>query len=179
MAHTTSTRMKRRPTCTVQGSPSTCRSAWCISLACRTMSWQVQPLTKRGWWRPLLRLMRKRGRGWCLDSWAVVVLAVLLRSTTWCMPHLGVSCINHNSSRIGSITHNFNRDNSSCNNSRSSNSSSSIVPLPYHHSRLPSCHRSSFPPATFHASTVERWVTSLGNAACPSRAALCELRCPW
>jgi hypothetical protein len=106
----------------------------------------------------------------------VVVLAVLLRSTTWCMPHLGVSCINHNSSRIGSITHNFNRNNFSCNNSRSSNSSSSTVPLTHHHSRLPSCHHSSFPPTTFHASTVERWVTSLGNAACPSRAALRELR---
>jgi hypothetical protein len=35
---TTSTQMKRRPTCMMQGSPSSCRSAWCISLACRTMS---------------------------------------------------------------------------------------------------------------------------------------------
>jgi hypothetical protein len=25
-----------------------CRSAWCISLDCRTTSWQVQTLTKRG-----------------------------------------------------------------------------------------------------------------------------------
>jgi hypothetical protein len=46
--HTTSTWMKRMPTCTMQGSPSICRSAWCISLACRTTSWQVQPSTKGG-----------------------------------------------------------------------------------------------------------------------------------
>jgi hypothetical protein len=38
MAHTTSTRMKRRRTCTMQGSPSICRSAWYISPACHTMS---------------------------------------------------------------------------------------------------------------------------------------------
>jgi hypothetical protein len=53
--------------------------------------------------------------------------------------HLGVSCVDHNSSRIGSITHNFNRDNSS------NNSSSSTVPLPHHHSRPPQ----QFPTSNF------------------------------
>jgi hypothetical protein len=49
----------------------------------------------------------------------VVVLVVLLSSTAWCIPHLGVSCGNHNSSRIGAITHNSNRGNSSSNSSSS------------------------------------------------------------
>jgi hypothetical protein len=63
----------------------------------------------------------------------VVVLAMLIRSIIWCIPHLGVSCIDHNSSRIGAIAHNFNRDDSSSNNSRSSsNNSSSTMPLPHH-----------------------------------------------
>jgi hypothetical protein len=62
----TLTRMKRMPTCTVWGSPSICRSAWNISLACRTTSWQVKPSTKRGWWRPLLRPMRKEKKD---DAW--------------------------------------------------------------------------------------------------------------
>jgi hypothetical protein len=48
MAHTTLTRMKRRPTYIMQGSPSIYRSTWYISPACHTMCWQVQPLTKRG-----------------------------------------------------------------------------------------------------------------------------------
>jgi hypothetical protein len=37
--HTTSTQMKRRPTCTMRGSPSICRSAWYIYPSCRTTSW--------------------------------------------------------------------------------------------------------------------------------------------
>jgi hypothetical protein len=37
--HTTLTRMKRRPTYTVRGSPSICKSAWYISPACRTLTW--------------------------------------------------------------------------------------------------------------------------------------------
>jgi hypothetical protein len=43
----------------------------------------------------------------------VVVLAVLLPSTAWCIPHLGVSWVDHNNSRIGAVTHNSNRGNSS------------------------------------------------------------------
>jgi hypothetical protein len=41
MVHITLIRMRRMPTCTMQGSPSTCRSIWYISPTCRTMSWQV------------------------------------------------------------------------------------------------------------------------------------------
>jgi hypothetical protein len=32
-----------------------------------------------------------------------VVLVVLLLSTAWCIPHLGVSYTDHNNSRIGAI----------------------------------------------------------------------------
>jgi hypothetical protein len=106
-------------------------------------------------------------------STAVVVLTVLLRSTIWCIPHLGVSCVDYNSRRIGAITRNSNRNNSS------SNSSSSTVPLPDHHSRLQSGHHNSFPLAAFHASTIERWATSLENAAYPRKAIRRELRHPW
>jgi hypothetical protein len=113
--HTTSTRMRRRPTYAVQDSPSTYKNTRYSSPAYRTTSWWVQPSIKRGWWRPLLRLMRRRGRGWCLDPLVVVVLAVLLPSTTRCIPHLGVSCPDCNSSRIRAITHNSNRGNSSSN----------------------------------------------------------------
>jgi hypothetical protein len=35
------------------------------------------------------------------DPLAVVVLAVLHPRTAWCIPHLEVSCINHNNNRIG------------------------------------------------------------------------------
>jgi hypothetical protein len=48
LADITLIRMRRRPTCTVQGSPSTCRSVWYISPTCHTTSWQVQPLIKKG-----------------------------------------------------------------------------------------------------------------------------------
>jgi hypothetical protein len=100
----------------------------------------------------------------------VVVLAVLLQSTTWCMPHLGVSCFDHINSRIGTITHNSNHSNSNSNSHSSSNNSSSTVPLLHHRSRLPLGHHSSFSPATFHASTAGGWATLLENAACPSKA---------
>jgi hypothetical protein len=120
--------------------------------------------------------MRKRGRGSCLDPLAAVVLAVPLQSTTWCIPHLGVSCVDHNSSKIGAIAHNSNHSNSS---SSSHSSSSSTVLLLHRRSRLPSGHHSSFPPATFHASTVGRWATLLENAACLSKATHRELRNPW
>jgi hypothetical protein len=116
MGHTTSTWMRKRPTYTVLDSPSMCRSTWYSSLANRTMTWRVRPLMKREWWRQLLMSMRRRGKGWCLDPLAVVVLAVLHPSTAWCIPHLGVSCVDHNSSRIGAITHNSNRGNFNSNN---------------------------------------------------------------
>jgi hypothetical protein len=74
---------------------------------------------------------------------------VLLQSTAWCIPHLGFSCVDHNSSRIGSIAHNSNHGNLSSNSRRNSNSSSSIVPLHRRHSRLPSGHHSSFPASNF------------------------------
>jgi hypothetical protein len=95
------------------------------------------------------------------------------------IPHLRVSCIDHNNSRIGAIAHNSNYGNSSSNSRSNNNSSSSIVPLLYRCSRLPSGHHSSFAPATFHASTVGRWTTLLENAACLSKATRRELRHPW
>jgi hypothetical protein len=106
----------------------------------------------------------------------VVVLEVLLPSTAWCTPHLGVSCVDHNSNRIGAIAHNSNYGNSSSN---SHSSSSSTMPLLHHHSRLPSGHHISFPPATFHATTTGRWATLLENVTNPSKATHCELRHPW
>jgi hypothetical protein len=62
--------------------------------------------------------------------------------------HLGVSCIDRNSSRIGAITHNSNRGNSS-NNSRNSNSST--VLLPHRRSRMQSGHHSRLPTVAFRA----------------------------
>jgi hypothetical protein len=84
----------------------------------------------------------------------------------------GVSYVDHNSSRIGALAHNSNHDNSSSN-------SSSTVPLLHHRSKLPSGHHSSFPSATFHASTVGRWVTLLENAANPRKATHREPRHLW
>jgi hypothetical protein len=60
----------------------------------------------------------------------VVVLAVLLPSTAWCIPHLGVICVGHNSNRIGAITHNSNRGNFSSNSRNNNSSNSSTVLLP-------------------------------------------------
>jgi hypothetical protein len=104
-----------------------------------------------------------------MDPLATVVLAVLLQSTTWCIPHPGVSYVDHNS----------NRGNSYSNSRSSSNNSSSTVPLHRYHSRLPSSHHSNFPPTTFHASTVGRWATLLKNVVCPSKAIRHELCHPW
>jgi hypothetical protein len=102
----------------------------------------------------------------------VVALVVLLPCTAWCIPHLGVSCVDHNSSRIGAIAHNSNRGNFSSNNI-------STMLLLHRCSRLPpGCHSNS-PPATFHASTVGRWATLLENAANQSKATHRELRHPW
>jgi hypothetical protein len=89
----------------------------------------------------------------------------------------GVSCVDHNNSRIGAIAHNSCRSTSSRNSH--SNSSSLTVPLLHRRSRLPLDHHNSFPPATFHASTAGRWATSLENAACPSKATHHGLRHPW
>jgi hypothetical protein len=111
-----------------------------------------------------------------MDLLAAVVLAVLLQSTVWCIPHPGVSCVDHNSSRIGSITHNSNRGNSYSNSHSSSNST---VHLHRRHNRLPAGHHSSFPSITFHASTVGGWATLLENVVCPSKAIRHELRHPW
>jgi hypothetical protein len=85
----------------------------------------------------------------------------------------GVSYADRNSNKIGAITHNSNRGNSS------SNSSSSTVLLPHYCSRLPSGHHSSFPPITSLATTVGRWGTLLESAASPSTATHRELRHPW
>jgi hypothetical protein len=122
--------------------------------------------------------MRRRERGRCLDPLVVVVLAVLLPSTAWCIPHLGVSCVERNSNRIGAITHNSNRGNSSSNRHNSS-SSGSIMLLHHHRSRLQLGRHSSFPLATFHASTVGRWGTLLENAANPSKPTHCKLQHLW
>jgi hypothetical protein len=122
--------------------------------------------------------MRRRGKRLCLDLLAVVVLAVILPSTAWCIPHLGVSCVDHNNSRIGAITHNSNCGNSSS-NSCNNNSGSKSTMLLHHHGWLPSGHHSSLPPATSHALTVGRWATLLENPASPSKATHRELWHPW
>jgi hypothetical protein len=110
----------------------------------------------------------------------VVVLAVLLLSITWCIPHLGVSCADLNSRRIGAIVCNTNSGSSSHNsNSSSCCYSSSIMLLLHRRSRLPLGHHSSFPPTTFHASIAGRWGTLLVNAASPSKATHHELRHSW
>jgi hypothetical protein len=90
----------------------------------------------------------------------------------------GVSCIDHNISRIGAVAHNSNRGNSSS-YSRSSSSNNSTVPLLHRRSKLPSGHHSSFLPSTYHTSTTERWSTLVENAASPSKATHHELRQPW
>jgi hypothetical protein len=101
---------------------------------------------------------------------------VLLPSTAWCIPPLGVSCADHNSSRAGAMAHNSNHGNSNRNNN---SSSSSVMLLLHLHSRQPLGHHNSFPPAASHASTVGRWGTLLMNAASPSKATHHELRHPW
>jgi hypothetical protein len=121
--------------------------------------------------------MRRKGRGLCLDPLTVAVLAVLLLCTTWCIPYLGVSCADLNSSRIGAIASSTNNDSSSCNSSSSSSSSTGL--LLHHRSRLLSGRHNSLLQATFHASTVERWGILLMNATNPSKATHCEVQHPW
>jgi hypothetical protein len=154
----------------MQDSPSTYKSSWYSSPACRTMNWQVQLLIKREWWRPLVRLMRKRERRWCMDPLAVVVLAVLLPSTAWCIPHLRVSCADYNSSRTGAIAHNSNHGNFS---------SSSTMLVPHPCIKLPSGHHNGFPSVTSSATTVRRWGTLLKSATSPNKASHHELWHPW
>jgi hypothetical protein len=109
-----------------------------------------------------------------MDPLAVVVLAVLLPSTSWCIPYPEVSYVNRNRSRTGAIIHNPNRGNSS----RHSSSSSTVL-LPHHCSWLPSGHHSIFPPVTFPATTAERWGTLLESVTSPSEETHRELRHPW
>jgi hypothetical protein len=112
---------------------------------------------------------------------SVVVLAVLLPNTAWCIPHLGLSCVDHNSSRIGAIIHYSNCGNSSNNNhnSNSNNNNSSTVLLPHHHSRMQSGHHSRPPTVTFRASTAGSWDISPVSAYCQCRTIPLELRQPW
>jgi hypothetical protein len=89
-----------------------------------------------------------------------------------------VSCISHNSSRIGVVDH-ISIHGSSSNSTNSSSSNSSTVLILHRRSRLPpGCHN-SFPPATSHASTMGRWATLLENDTCPCKATHRELRHPW
>jgi hypothetical protein len=83
---------------------------------------------------------------------AVVVLAALLPSTAWCTPHLGVNCVDHNSSRIGALAHN-----SSCGNSSSnsySSSSSSTVLLLHRNNRM---HQASTAISRQQLSMLQLW----------------------
>jgi hypothetical protein len=104
---------------------------------------------------------------------------MLLPSTAWCIPHLGVSCADHNNSRTGAIAHSSNRGNFSSNSHNSSNSNSSTVLLPHRHSRLQSGHHNRLSTTAFHASTAESWDTSPLSASCQSEAIHLELRQPW
>jgi hypothetical protein len=108
----------------------------------------------------------------------VVVLAVHLSSTAWCISHLGVSYSDLNSSIIGAITCNSNSGNSSSNNGNNSSSSSTVLLL-HRHSRMRSGRHSNFPLATSHASTMGRWDTLLVNAASPNKATHHDLWHPW
>jgi hypothetical protein len=101
MAHIMSIRMRWKLTSIAMGIPSNYKTTWYYPPTCPTITWWVPPLIKREWWRPLLWPMRTRGRRWCLDPLSGVVLVVFLLSTTWCIPHIGVSSADHKSSRIG------------------------------------------------------------------------------
>jgi hypothetical protein len=104
---------------------------------------------------------------------------VLLPSTAWFIPHLGVSSANRNSSRVGAIAHISNRSNSSSNSNNNNTSISKTVLLLHCCSRLPSVHHNRFLPTTFHVSIVGRWGTLLENAASLSNVTHRELRHPW
>jgi hypothetical protein len=106
-----------------------------------------------------------------------VVLAVLLLSTAWCIPHQGVSCADLNSSSIGAITHNTN--NGSTSHSSNNSNNSSTVLLLHHCSRLQSGHHNRPPTAVFRASTMETWDISPVSASCQSKAIHHELWQLW
>jgi hypothetical protein len=140
------------------------------------MTWQVNPLIKRGWERPLLWPMRRKGRRWCLHPLAVVTQAVLLPSTAWCIPHLGVSGADLNSSKIGAIARSIN---SGCSSHSRSNHNSSTVLVLYHHNRLQSGHHIRLPITIFYASTTESWDTLPMNGLRQSRTTHPRLRQLW
>jgi hypothetical protein len=109
----------------------------------------------------------------------VLVLAVLLPCTTWCIPHLGVSCTDRNSNRTGAISHNSILDNFSNNSHNSSSSNSSTVLLPHRHSRLQSGHHSRLPTVAFQATIAESWDISPVSASCQRKAIHLDLRQLW
>jgi hypothetical protein len=70
----------------------------------------------------------------------------------------GVSCIDHNNSRIGAVALNSNHGNFSDNSHNSSgNSNSSTVLLPHHYSRLRSGRHSRLPTTATRASSAGSW----------------------
>jgi hypothetical protein len=150
MAHIMLIRMRRKSTSFVKDLPSNCNIVWFSPPNCPTMNWRVALLIKRGQWRPLLRPRRRREKGWCLGPLLVVVLAVLLLNTAWCIPHLGVSCADLNSSSIKAVAHNTNSGSSN----RNSSSSSLTVLLLHLRSRRPLGH-----PAASHQqlSLLQLW----------------------
>jgi hypothetical protein len=91
-------------------------------------------------------------------------------------PKYHMASADHNSSRIGAITHNSNSGNSSSN---SHNSSSSTVLLLHCRISLQSGHHNKLPTAASHATTSKRSDTSLASASCPSKATHHEPRHPW
>jgi hypothetical protein len=90
---------------------------------------------------------------------------VLLLSNIWCIPRLGVSCVDLNNSNTGAVT-----CNTSSGNSNHNNSNSLVVLLLDLHCRRPSGHHSNIPSVASHASTMGRWGTLLMNVASPSKA---------
>jgi hypothetical protein len=96
---------------------------------------------------------------------------VLLLSTVWCIPHLGVSYTDLNSSSIGVVARNT--------NSNSNSNNSSIMLLLHCRSRLQSGHHSRLPTAAFCASTMESWDILPVSASCQSQAIHLEQRQPW
>jgi hypothetical protein len=120
--------------------------------------------------------MRRRERRWCLHPLTIVAQAVLLLSTAWCIPHLGVSYADLNSSKIGAITRSINSGSSS---HSSSNHNSSTMLLLHHYNRLQSGHHNRLPTKIFRASTVESWDTLPANALRQRRTTNPELQQPW
>jgi hypothetical protein len=115
----------------------------------------------------------KKRKKLMLASTAVVAQTVLLPSTAWCIPHMGVTCTDLNSSKIGAIAHNINSSNNN------NNHSSSTVLLLHHCNRLHLGHHNRLPTTIFRASTVEIWDTLPANASLQSRTTLPKLRQPW